>query len=136
MSKLITPYYIRAIHQWAVDNGLTPHVLVDVRQEGVRVPAGYDSDGEIVLNVHPQAVADLDLGDDWLFFHARFSGKSCAIEIPVTAVRAIFARENGEGMSFTIAEPVESGKASTEIPGRPPGGDNGPGKPPSLRVIK
>lgn len=135
MSKLITPYYIRAIHQWAVDNGLTPHVLVDVSQAGVRVPAGYDSDGEIVLNIHPQAVADLDLGDDWLFFHARFSGKSCPIEIPITAVRAIFARENGEGMSFAVAEPVDVEKPGTEQPGKP-GGDNGPGKPPSLRVIK
>ena len=31
------PYLIRAIHEWILDNDLTPHIVVDAVAEGVRV---------------------------------------------------------------------------------------------------
>ena len=35
------PYLLRALYEWVVDNGMTPHVLVDATQPGVRVPAHW-----------------------------------------------------------------------------------------------
>ncbi len=34
------PYLIRAVHEWCVDNGFTPHLLVAV-DENTRVPMAY-----------------------------------------------------------------------------------------------
>jgi stringent starvation protein B len=94
------PYLIRALHQWALDSGFTPQIAVDVMQPGVEVPAGYAHDGQIVLNIHPQAVHELDLGNESITFSARFDSRSEYINVPVKAVLAIFARENGRGIQF------------------------------------
>lgn len=94
------PYLIRAIHEWALDAGLTPQLAINADAPGVQVPAGYVRDGQIVLNVHPQAVNALILGNQVITFEARFSGKREAISIPVPAVLAVFARENGAGIQF------------------------------------
>ena len=42
------PYLIRAMHEWMVDNGFTPHLVVDARREGVQVPTEHVKDGKIV----------------------------------------------------------------------------------------
>lgn len=130
----LKPYYIRAVHQWAVDNGHTPHILVDANKPGVKVPKNYVRDGEIVLNIHPQAVASLEMGNEWLMFLARFAGQSFQVEIPVYAVRATFSRENGQGMTFP-----EVDTDLAEIPVQPPKPEftqGSPRKGPVLRVIK
>jgi stringent starvation protein B len=44
------------------------------------------------------------MGNEWIEFSARFSGKSHKIEVPIANILAIYARENGQGMAF----PVES----------------------------
>lgn len=120
------PYLIRALHQWIVDNGLTPYVLVDAEAEHVEVPSQYVQDGKIVLNVAPQAVSGLDLGNDWIQFHARFSGVEATVSIPVHAVLAIYARENGQGMVF--------GEDGGDEPPPEPSPDRP--KRPSLKVVK
>jgi len=126
------PYLIRAIHQWACDNGLTPHLVVDATVDGVVVPGRFVTDGVITLNISPSAVQGLELGDDWILFNARFSGAAMNIEVPVMAVQAIYARENSQGIFF----PPED-----EAPG-PDDDGSGPGeaaeKPsrPALKVIK
>ncbi len=94
------PYLIRAIYEWAVDNGLTPHVLVDAEISGVQVPSAYVQEGRIALNIHPRAVEGLQLGLDSILFSARFSGRSFEVEVPISAVLAIYARENGRGFFF------------------------------------
>lgn len=130
----LKPYYIRAVHQWAIDHGQTPHILVDASKPGVKVPADYVRDGEIVLNVHPQAVASLELGNEWLMFLARFAGQSFQVEIPVYSVRAVFSRENGQGMTFPEVDADFS-----EIPVQPPRADlsqRAPRRGPVLRVVK
>lgn len=96
----IKPYLVRAIYQWAVDTGYTPHILVDTTIDGVQVPSAHIKDDQIILNIHPQAVSNLDLGDETVVFSARFSGKEVRLEVPVRAVSAIFAKENGQGMTF------------------------------------
>lgn len=94
------PYLIRALHEWIVDNGMTPHLLVDAGVTGVDVPATVIQNGKVILNVSPGAVQNLELGNEWLEMNARFSGKSCHIVIPAVAVIAVYAKENGQGMMF------------------------------------
>lgn len=108
MSELIStkPYMIRAIYEWCNDNQLTPHVLVSVDNETI-VPASYVKNGEIVLNLNYSATKDLQIGQDAITFTARFSGESRNLYIPVSAVKGIFARENGQGMFFEINQ-IES----------------------------
>ena len=103
MSELTStkPYMIRAIHEWCVDNGLTPHLLVAVDAQ-TRVPMAYVKDGEIVLNLNYAATKDLLIGNEAITFSARFSGASNNIYVPMGAVRGIFARENGQGMFFQV----------------------------------
>ena len=66
------PYLLRALYEWVVDNGMTPHVLVDATQPGVRVPAHAVKDGRIVLNIAERAVGGLRMDNDALRFSARF----------------------------------------------------------------
>ena len=94
------PDLIRAMYDWLSDNGLTPYLLVDARADAVRVPAGAVKDGQVVLNVAVRAVSDLELGNQRIQFVARFSGVSHEVEVPVGAVLAIYAQENGQGMMF------------------------------------
>jgi len=94
------PYLIRAIHEWALDSGLTPQIAVNAGLPGVQVPSAYVQDGQIILNIHPQSVHSLLLGNDQITFLARFGGKSEAVSIPVQAVLAVYARENGAGIQF------------------------------------
>lgn len=119
------PYLIRAIHEWLVDNGLTPQIAVNAELPGVDVPRGYVSDGQVVLNVSATAVQGLVLGDEWIEFRARFSGTPHQVRVPVQAVIAVAARENGAGMSFPEEKPE----------GEPPPEPEGKSKP-SLRVVK
>jgi stringent starvation protein B len=124
------PYLIRAIYDWAVDNGYTPHLLVDADAEGVVVPPGYAQDGRIALNIHPQAVQDLTLANDAVRFGARFGGRPYAVVVPVAAVLAIYARESGRGFYFQ-PEPDPDGRPP-EGPDAPPPGKKGP----SLKIVK
>ena len=94
------PYLLRAIYDWVTDNGLTPYILVDAMREGVDVPPQAVKDGQVVLNIAMQAVSDLELGNERVSFKARFSGVSRDVFVPVTAVLAIYAQENGQGMMF------------------------------------
>ena len=94
------PYLIRALYEWIEDNGLTPHILVNAELSGVEVPKQHVRDGQIVLNINSIAVRDLRLGNEWIEFNARFGGVARTVRIPIAAVLAIYARENGHGMAF------------------------------------
>jgi stringent starvation protein B len=94
------PYLLRALYEWIIDNGMTPHLLVDAACKDTIVPRKFVEDNRIILNIHPQAVHHLELGNEKIVFSARFNGKPCRISIPVGAVIAIYARENGKGLIF------------------------------------
>ena len=94
------PYLLRGLYEWIADNGLTPHVLVDAEIEGVDVPVHTIQKGKVILNIASGAVEGLLLGNDSISFKARFQGKPQQISIPMNAVIAIYARENGQGMMF------------------------------------
>jgi stringent starvation protein B len=134
------PYLLRALYEWCVDNGFTPYVSVVV-DAATRVPAEYVRNGEIVLNIGPLAANRLKMGNETIDFSARFGGVAKELSIPVAQVAALYARENGHGMSFEIernktpweasGEAAAQPTASPEPPAPAPGG----GKP-TLRVIK
>ncbi|MDQ7980043.1 ClpXP protease specificity-enhancing factor [Paraburkholderia sp. SARCC-3016] len=95
------PYLLRALYEWCTDNGYTPHIAVRVDNQ-TRVPRQFVRDNEIVLNISFEATSQLQMGNEWIEFSARFSGKSHKIEVPVANVLAIYARENGQGMAFPV----------------------------------
>ena len=116
MAEISTqPYIIRAIYEWCADATYTPYLTVRVDQN-VRVPMEYAKNGEITLSVSQQATRNLTLGNDLIQFSARFNGVSREISIPVYAVQAIFARENGHGYFFETEEPpAEFANASAQV---------------------
>ena len=95
------PYMVRAIHEWCVDSGFTPHLLVAVNAQ-CRVPNAHVKNGEIVLNLNYTATKDLLIDNDAIVFSARFGGVSQHLYMPMNAVKGIFARENGQGMFFEL----------------------------------
>jgi stringent starvation protein B len=118
------PYLLRAFYDWLLDNQLTPHLVVDVTMPGVMVPMEFARDGQIVLNVAPRAVGNLELGNDDVRFNARFGGVPRNVFVPIAAVLAIYARENGAGTMFEPepayeAEGAFDGDLSADEPTEP-----------------
>jgi len=127
------PYLIRALHQWCTDFGFTPFIAVFVDSR-VEVPMEFVKNDEIVLNLSIEACHQLQMENDWISFQARFGGIPRKIMVPVSHVLAIYARENGQGMSF----PFDPSQArDLHIAGA---SDEGPDKPktsrPSLKIVK
>jgi stringent starvation protein B len=110
------PYLIRALHDWCTDNGFTPYLAVYV-DRSVQVPQEYVKNNEIVLNVSFEATSQLQLGNDFIEFKARFGGMARDISVPVDHVIAIYARENGQGMAFPV--PTSLGGDGVDSPSSP-----------------
>ena len=121
------------MYQWIVDNGMTPHLLVDAQYERCVVPVEHVNEGKIVLNIAPMAVQTLILGDEAVTFSARFGGKAVGIHIPIRAVLAEYARENGQGMMFSENDDSVSHSSNDNEPDRDPDPDR---PKPTLRVVK
>lgn len=94
------PYLLRAFYQWIVDSGCTPILVVDAYHPRCKIPQEFADDGEMVFNISPAAIRDLQIGNDKLDFKASFSGVIYFISAPVNAVLSIYAEENGEGIFF------------------------------------
>jgi stringent starvation protein B len=137
-----TPYLIRAIFEWCVDNGFTPYLAVRVNGR-TKVPLEYVRNGEIVLNLSTDATRNLTLGNEVIQFSARFNGASRELSVPVDAVTGIFAKENGQGLAFEpsgadtpdAAQDAEVSSATPDDepphPPSPPAGGR-----PKLQVVK
>lgn len=124
------PYLMRALYEWISDNDLTPYLLVDANFPGIKAPTNIAKDGRIVLNTAARAVSHLQIGNEAITFSARFGGVSHSLHVPLAAVLAIYAQENGQGMMFPTedapTEPPKPEKADVdEAPKRP-----------TLRVVK
>ena len=98
------PYLVRAFYEWIVDNSCTPYVVVNANHSDAQVPLEYVENGQIVLNVSMDAVHELSLGNDAIDFMAKFHGITHDIHVPMLAVLAIYASENGQGMVFNDEE--------------------------------
>jgi stringent starvation protein B len=137
------PYLLRAFYDWLLDNDMTPHLLVNSEVPHVQVPRQFVKDGQIVLNIAPQAVMAFVMDKDSLSFNARFGGSPFQVYIPMAAVVAIHARENGVG-TFFPPEPAYDAWLMADDAGQSDDGftpDDSPEPPrpsgrPSLRVVK
>lgn len=113
--KTSRPYLIRAMHEWIIDCDLTPYALVDANHADVIIPVEYVEDGKILLNVSPGATQNLNLGNEFVLFSARFNGKAMEVSFPVEAVLAVYAKENGRGMMFKEDEiDMEAGQSNSD----------------------
>ena len=113
------PYLLRAIWEWCCDNGFTPYIAVQVDAR-TRVPREFIRDGQIVLNIGPDASNKLMIGNDFIEFQARFAGVARELSVPVAQVTAIYSRENGAGMAFEI-----EGNAAAPVGEAPPEQEQG-----------
>ncbi len=130
------PYLLRAMHQWIVDNGHTPHIVVDTSIENVKAPQGYAKDGKLVLNVSYDATHKLELASEYVQFSARFAGVSQQIHIPMDAVLAIYAYETGQGMIFETKETPAARKSQSAKPKTSKSTHSGGAVKPNLKVVK
>lgn len=102
------PYLIRAFYEWIVDSKCTPLLVIDATVPRCNVPQEYVENGEIVLNISPDAIRDLKVGNNLVEFKASFSGIAHLISVPVRAVLAVYAEDNGQGMFFDIESEEET----------------------------
>ncbi len=127
------PYLIRALHQWCTDFGFTPFIAVFVDAR-VEVPMEFVKNDEIVLNLSLEACHQLEMENDWISFQARFGGIPRRIMVPVSHVLAIYARENGQGMSFPFdpahARDLHVADSKDDASEKPKTGK------PSLKIVK
>jgi stringent starvation protein B len=125
------PYLLRALYEWCVDNGYTPHLAVKVDSR-TQVPPEYVKNGEITLNIGPTAVHKMQIGNDLVEFSARFGGIARQISVPVSNVYAIYGRETGHGMTFDVdaAKPSVQALAEAEVSASAPAGQDVPPDPP------
>ncbi|WP_026971532.1 ClpXP protease specificity-enhancing factor [Aliagarivorans marinus] len=133
------PYLLRAFYDWLLDNELTPHLVVDATRPYVNVPQQFVENGQIVLNIAPSAIVNFNMDLEQLSFNARFGGQPFEVYVPMAAVIAIYARENGAGTVFDsepaydqaeeLIEEVEMAEEASPEPETKP-------KRPSLRVVK
>ncbi|MDF1764146.1 MAG: ClpXP protease specificity-enhancing factor [Oleibacter sp.] len=136
MSERMTPsrpYMMKALHEWILDNKCTPYLLVDASLPAVQVPQDYINNGQIVLNINPSAIHGLLIDQQGVSFSARFGGVPMEIFVPLVAVMAIYAKENGEGMVFG-SEPGSPDPDEPPPPNKEPAPSNN-GRP-SLKVVK
>ncbi len=130
------PYLMRALNEWIIENDCTPYVLVDAGMPGVQVPEDYVDNGQIVLNISMSAVKSLLIDDDGLSFNARFGGVPIDLYVPMVAILAIYAKENGQGMVFGNEAGAPDPDQPHE-PKKPKRDDDKPSKPrPALTVVK
>ena len=133
------PYLVRAIYEWLTDNAQTPYLIVNAAYEDVQVPQHLVDNGQIVLNISPTAVRDLDLANDAISFSARFGGHPMLVYVPILAVMGLISREGGHGMFFRPEEQETEGDEpppppqKKTIPGVRP---QKTGRRPNLKIVK
>ena len=94
------PYLLRAFNEWIIDSACTPIIVLDATNPRCKIPKDFIENGEIVFNISPSAIRDLKLMNESVEFKASFSGVIHIISAPISAVLAIYAEENGEGLYF------------------------------------
>ena len=128
------PYLLRAMHEWMVDNDLTPHIVVDASLCELNVAPEHVKDGKLVLNVSYTATRRLAITNERVEFEARFGGKPRWIEIPIHAILGVYARETGQGMIFSSEQEPEQRRPPA--PSRAEGGETSSGARGFLKVVK
>lgn len=104
------PYLVHSIYNWCIDSNFTPYISVRPYPE-LDMPMGYIKNDEVIFNISAKAVQDLIINNGVICFMARFNGVSRKLEIPMSAVTGIFAKEVNQGIAFTL----DKGNENQEI---------------------
>ena len=130
MEQLISTrgYLAKAVYEWIEDSKLTPYIAVDASYEGVVVPTDYVREGRIVLNISSTAVRSLQIEPESLSFSARFGGVAMDLWLPIGALLAVYARENGKGLFFDRDGDIQPPPSGSEYKRKV--------KRPALKVVK
>ncbi|XOV84306.1 MAG: ClpXP protease specificity-enhancing factor [bacterium] len=128
------PYLLRALYEWIIDSDETPYLLVDATVTSVRVPEAHVQDGQIVLNISPNAVRDLVMDDQFVMCSGRFSGQHFELYLPMNAIRAIYAKDTREGMVFPDEDALNAAaQQRADTPANASG--DAPDNKPGLRLV-
>lgn len=112
-------YMVDALIRWLIDNGRTPHIVVQADLPRVNVPQEHVKDNKIVLNVSPEAVHGFSIGPTGIEFTARFDGRLRQISTPAGAVVGVYAKGSETVFDFEPEEiPVEE-SAQTNVREQP-----------------
>ena len=98
------PYLLRAFYQWIVDSDCTPILVIDATHPRCSIPSDFAEGGEIVFNISPTAIRELNISNKQIEFKASFSGMVHYISAPISAILAVYAEENGEGLFLEAEE--------------------------------
>lgn len=123
------PYLLRAIYEWLLDNETTPQLVIDPKFPEVKLPQDLLNQDYIILNISPDAIRNLEMTNEYVFFDARFQGAPYAVELPMICIEAILARENNQGLAFAPEE------KSDDDP-NPPEPPVDKSKKPNLKIVK
>ena len=107
------PYLIRSIYDWCIDSGFTPFVSVKAYSE-LDLPQEYVRNGEIIFNISAKAVQGLNINNESITFRARFNGITRNLDIPLDAVKGIFAKEVNQGIAFSSEDEEVQDKMTNE----------------------
>lgn len=124
----LRPYLVRALVDWIVDNGLTPHMVIDCGVPGVDAPVEYATGGKLTLNISAKAVRSFSVDDARVRLDCRFHGQSRHVDAPVGAVLGVYAKETGVGMGF------EAGRGDSAA--APVRKEQAPAGRPTLKLVK
>lgn len=127
-------YLLRALNEWILDNQCTPYIVVDATGESVDVPVQHVKNGQIVLNIDPASVRHLEITNKSVSFEARFGGRPHPVFVPIEAVKAVYAKENGQGMVFGWE--VEPSDPDTPLDDDAAGPESRPPRRAKLKVVK
>lgn len=98
------PYLIRAMYEWMLDFGYTPRLVLCPAVNSVVVPEYLSNQTQITLDISPQAITNLMLGNDNITFEAYFDGVPHEIVLPMNCIGAIIAKEKEVGYIFDIED--------------------------------
>lgn len=127
------PYLLRALYAWIIDSDEVPYVLVDTTIADVQVPPEHIQDGQIVLNLGPDAVRDLIIDDEFVSCGGRFGGQRFELYLPMASIRAIYAKDMDQGMVLpddALADADAGSDAVADIDEQPATPDK-----PTLRLV-
>lgn len=127
------PYLLRALYAWIIDSDEVPYVLVDTTIADVQVPPEHIQDGQIVLNLGPDAVRDLIIDDEFVSCGGRFGGQRFELYLPMASIRAIYAKDMDQGMVLpddALADGAAGSDAVADIDEQPAAPDK-----PTLRLV-
>jgi stringent starvation protein B len=112
------PYLVRAFYEWIVDSACTPFIVINATMPRCKLPQYFIENGQITLNISPNAIRDLKVTNESIEFRASFSGVVHIVSAPIKAVLAIYAQENQQGMFFDYEEDDDttSDWSTTEMP--------------------